>query len=62
VVVQPRRGGRRAERAIGIEEADRREKRRGLTGKAHPQHGVDAMADEFDATTPLSGVVDAHGS
>jgi uncharacterized protein DUF1264 len=50
------------QRAIGIEEADRRSKRRGLTEKAHPQEGVDTMAGEFTDTRPLRGVVDARGS
>ncbi len=45
-------------RALGVEEPQRREKRSGLTAKAHPQHGVDAMKDEFTGTTPLPGVVE----
>jgi Protein of unknown function (DUF1264) len=46
------------QRALGIDEAERRAKRADLGAQAHPQHGVDAMAGEFGATTPLPGVVD----
>jgi len=45
--------------ALGIDEASKREQRRGFTSLAHPQRGVDAMAGEFASTTPLPGVVDA---
>jgi hypothetical protein len=44
---------------MGFDEAGKRAKRRGLTERAHPQHGVDAMAGEFQGTTPLPGVRDA---
>jgi hypothetical protein len=44
---------------MGIDEAGRRERRQSFTELAHPQHGVDAMADQFEHTTPLPGVVDA---
>jgi hypothetical protein len=44
--------------ALGVDEAANRQKRSGLTAKAHPQHGVDAMAGEFPSgTTALPGVV-----
>jgi hypothetical protein len=45
--------------ALGIDEASKRAQRSGFTSLAHPQHGVDTMADEFTSTTPLPGVVDA---
>jgi hypothetical protein len=47
------------EQAMEIDEADKREQRRGFASLAHPQHGVDAMAGEFEGTSPLPGVVDA---
>jgi hypothetical protein len=47
------------QQAMGVEEADRRQRRAGFTALAHPQRGVDAMAGEFGtATTPLPGVVE----
>src|SRR4051812_46864476 len=48
------------EQQMGIDEADKRAQRRAFTELAHAQHGVDAMADQFDGTTPLPGVVDVH--
>jgi hypothetical protein len=45
--------------ALGIDERERREKRAGLAAHARPQRGVDAMAADFDGTTPLPGVVEA---
>jgi hypothetical protein len=47
------------QRALGVDEASKRQQRSGFTSLAHPQHGVDTMADEFASTTPLPGVVDA---
>jgi len=47
------------ERALGVDEHERRAKRAGLAARARPQHGVDAMAGEFDGTTRLPGVVEA---
>lgn len=44
--------------AMGVDEPERREKRAKLVEKAHPQRGVDAMADEFTDTTPIEGVVE----
>jgi len=41
------------------DEQEKRERRRGFVELAHPQRGVDAMADEFEGTTPIPGVVDA---
>ena len=46
------------EQQMGIAEADKRARRRAFTELAHAQHGVDAMADQFDGTAPLPGVVD----
>jgi hypothetical protein len=44
--------------AMGLDDEERRERRRELTGLAHPQRGVDAMRDAFTGTTPVPGVVD----
>jgi hypothetical protein len=46
---------------MGIEEADKRARRKALTGLARPQYGVDAMRDEFTGTRPIEGVSDADG-
>jgi hypothetical protein len=46
---------------LGIAEADRRAKRRGLVEHAHPQEGVDALAGAFEGTAPLEGVVEKGG-
>src|SRR4051794_37763451 len=46
------------EQHMGIDEAAKREQRASFAEEAHPQHGVDAMADRFGGTTPLPGVVD----
>jgi hypothetical protein len=48
--------------ALHIDEAERRAKRRPLVERAHPQHGVDALAGRFGATTPVDGVVDADAA
>jgi hypothetical protein len=45
---------------MGIDERERRERRRPFTDLAHPQHGVDAMAASFPGATPLAGVVDTN--
>jgi hypothetical protein len=47
------------QRHMDIDEQEKRSKRQELTELAHPQHGVDAMANEFEDTSPLPGVVDA---
>lgn len=47
------------EQSMGIDEGDKRAQRRDFADLARPQHGVDAMADEFGDTTPLPGVDDA---
>lgn len=47
------------QRAMGLDESEKRARRAALTELAHPQHGVDEMADEFSGTSPLPGVVDA---
>ena len=44
--------------AMDVDEAGNRERRRGFTELAHPQHGVDAMRDDFDGARPIPGVVD----
>jgi hypothetical protein len=46
---------------MGIEEADKRARRKELTGLARPQYGVDALRDEFTGTRPIEGVSDADG-
>jgi Protein of unknown function (DUF1264) len=46
------------ERHMGFDEAEKRAQRAAFTELAHPQHGVDAMADQFDGTAPLPGVTD----
>jgi hypothetical protein len=46
-------------RNMRIDEQDKRAQRAGFVELAHPQRGVDAMADQFDDTKPLGGVVDA---
>jgi hypothetical protein len=43
---------------MGIDEADKRAQRQQFVGLAHPQRGVDEMADEFSGTAPIPGVVD----
>jgi len=44
---------------LRIDEADKRRQRTAFAELAHPQHGVDAMAGEFEGTTPIDGVTDA---
>jgi hypothetical protein len=44
---------------MGIDEGENRRRREGFVDLAHPQRGVDEMADEFEGTTPMPGVVDA---
>lgn len=44
--------------AMDLDVGRRRRARRRLVRRAHPQRGVDAMADQFTGTTPLPGVVD----
>jgi hypothetical protein len=46
-------------RNMKVDEADKRNQRAGFVDLAHPQHGVDAMAAQFEVTEPLRGVVDA---
>lgn len=43
---------------MGIDIKHKRAERQEFVGLAHPQHGVDAMADAFQGTTPIPGVVD----
>ena len=51
----------KSETHMGIEEADKRARRKELTGLARPQYGVDVMLDEFTGTRPIEGVSDAGG-
>jgi Protein of unknown function (DUF1264) len=46
------------QQGMGFDEFEKRAQRQGFGAVARPQHGVDEMADEFDGTTPLPGVVD----
>ena len=46
------------DQAMGFDTAKKREERQSLLPEAHPQCGVDAMADQFQGTTPVPGVVD----
>jgi hypothetical protein len=46
------------QRALGHDESDKRRRRQDLVERAHPQRGVDTMAGEFTATTPIAGVVE----
>jgi Protein of unknown function (DUF1264) len=50
------------QKGMGFDEFEKRAQRQGFGAMAHPQNGVDAMADEFDGTTPLPGVVDAESN
>jgi Protein of unknown function (DUF1264) len=43
---------------MGIDVEAKRARRQNLVELAHPQHGVDAMRDEFSGTEPVPGVVD----
>ncbi|MGN6574276.1 MAG: OBAP family protein [Nocardioides sp.] len=46
---------------MGLDVARKREKRQAaLRDLAHPQYGVDAMADDFTGTVPVPGVVDVR--
>jgi Protein of unknown function (DUF1264) len=47
-------------RVMGLDVERKREQRRSLVERAHPQEGVDAMADQFTGTVPVPGVVDAQ--
>ncbi|WP_019819254.1 OBAP family protein [Saccharomonospora saliphila] len=49
--------------AMNLDTAAKHEQRRSFAEFAHPQRGVDAMADDFDGTTtPIPGVVDVRHS
>ncbi|MDR7302417.1 OBAP family protein [Haloactinomyces albus] len=48
------------DQAMGLDVARKHAERQSFVELAHPQHGVDAMADDFERTTPLPGVVDIH--
>jgi hypothetical protein len=43
---------------MGLDVEHKRQQRRSLVERAHPQHGVDAMRDQFTGTVPVPGVVD----
>ena len=45
--------------AMGLDETAKRSQRREFVKLAHPQRGVDEMADQFTNTTPVEGVIDA---
>ena len=47
-------------RVMGLDVERKREQRQSLVGRAHPQEGVDAMADQFTGTVPVPGVVDVR--
>jgi hypothetical protein len=42
-----------------IDEGEKRRRRQGFVDLAHPQRGVDEMAEDFEGSTPIPGVVDA---
>ncbi len=46
-------------RVLGLDPDATRERRQQLLDRAHPQHGVDALASEFSGTTPIPGVREA---
>jgi hypothetical protein len=46
-------------RVMGVDPDRKRSERADLVALARPQHGVDAMKDDFTGTTPVEGVVDA---
>ena len=47
------------QRGLNVDEAAKREQRQGFVELAHGQRGVDAMAGEFGATSPIPGVREA---
>ena len=49
-------------RAMELNPGRNREARRRLKDGAHPQCGVDAMADQFTGTTPIAGVADVRSA
>jgi Protein of unknown function (DUF1264) len=49
-------------RVMGLDVERKREQRRSLVERAHPQEGVDAMADQFTGTVPVPGVVDVRST
>jgi hypothetical protein len=46
-------------RTMGVDPEHKKVHRSRLLARARPQHGADAMKDDFVATTPVPGVVDA---
>lgn len=46
--------------AMSIDVSAKRAQRQQFVELAHPQRGVDAMKDQFSATTPIPGVVDVQ--
>lgn len=48
--------------AMGIDTSRKHDERQSFLDLVHPQHGVDAMADQFTGTTPIPGVVDAEAA
>lgn len=51
---------RRRDEAMELDTAGKASRRREFVPLAHPQHGVDAMADDFPGSRPIPGVVDAE--
>jgi Protein of unknown function (DUF1264) len=49
-------------RVMGLDVEAKREQRQSLVERAHPQEGVDAMADQFTGTVPVPGVVDVRAA
>ncbi|HEX6968173.1 MAG TPA: OBAP family protein [Micromonosporaceae bacterium] len=47
---------------MGFDIQKKRRDRQTMLGLAHPQHGVDAMRDQFIGTSPVPGVVDAEAA
>jgi hypothetical protein len=45
---------------MGLDVEHKREQRQSLVERAHPQHGVDTMRDQFSGTVPVPGVVDVR--
>jgi len=51
---------RNRDQVMDLDTAGTREQRQSLVNQAHPQQGVDALADCFSDTTRIAGVVDQH--
>jgi hypothetical protein len=53
---------RRRDEAMAIDTRSKATDRQDFLALTHPQHGVDAMANDFPAATPVPGVTDADRS